>query len=257
MLKIFIPSYQVNPHFALSKVKIEIKPGEIHTLVGKSGSGKSTVAHIVVGLIKAENSSILINGQELNTGGLDRLIPQFKLAGYVPQNLHLKPHHTVEAYLEMLFQRLTERDRIKTIKHYVNLFHIKHLLNAKIIQLSGGERQKIALLEAVSQPIEYLVLDEPFSQLDTEQKIEFIQIIQQLIAYKQIPCLLISHDLVDIIKMSHKLGIIENGKIAFQGNWDKFWKSKNNIAERLKLAMINWKIETDSLLNSLKQPLND
>jgi ABC-type multidrug transport system ATPase subunit len=125
-------------------------------------------------------------------------------------------------------------------------------LHAKIIQLSGGERQKIALIEAVSQPIEYLVLDEPFSQLDTEQKIEFIQIIQDLVAYKQIPCLLISHDLVDIIKMSNKLGIIEKGKIAFQGGWDKFWGSTNKIALRLKQAMLNWKIETDSLLNNLK-----
>jgi ABC-type multidrug transport system ATPase subunit len=252
MLKIFIPSYQVNPHFALSNVKIEIKAGEIHTLVGKSGSGKSTVAHIVVGLIKAENASILIHGIELNAEVLDRLIPQFKQAGYVPQNLHLKPHHTVSDYLDMMFQRLTEKERMKTIQHYVKLFHIKHLLNAKIIQLSGGERQKIALLEAVSKPIDYLVLDEPFSQLDTEQKIEFIQIIQKLIQLKQIPCLLISHDLVDIIKMSDKLGIIERGKIAFQGNWNKFWASKNKIALRLKQAMLNWKIETDSLLNNLK-----
>lgn len=252
MLKIFIPSYQVNPHFALSNVKIEIKPGEIHTLVGKSGSGKSTVAHIAVGLIKAENSSILINGLELNAGALDRLIPQFKQAGYVPQNLHLKPHHTVSDYLNMMFQRLTDKERTKTINHYVNLFHIKHLTNAKIIQLSGGERQKIALIEAVSQPIEYLVLDEPFSQLDTEQKIEFIEIIQKLIKLKQIPCLLISHDLVDIIKMSHKLGIITRGKIAFQGNWQKFWASRNKIALRLKQAMLNWKSETDSLLSNLK-----
>jgi ABC-type multidrug transport system ATPase subunit len=241
MLKIFIPSYQVNPHFGLSNVKIEIKAGEIYTLVGKSGSGKSTVAHIVVGLTKAEGSSILINKKELNAGALDRLIPQFKQAGYVPQNLHLKPHHTVSAYLDMLFQRLTEKERHKTIQHYLRLFH-----------MSGGERQKIALIEAVSQPIEYLVLDEPFSQLDTEQKIEFIQIIQDLVAYKQIPCLLISHDLVDIIKMSNKLGIIEKGKIAFQGGWDKFWGSTNKIALRLKQAMLNWKIETDSLLNNLK-----
>jgi ABC-type multidrug transport system ATPase subunit len=252
MLKIFIPSYQVNPHFSLSKVKIEIKAGEIYTLVGKSGSGKSTVAHIVVGLTKAEGSSILINKKELNAGALDRLIPQFKQAGYVPQNLHLKPHHTVSAYLDMLFQRLTENERHKTIQHYLRLFHIQHLLHAKIIQLSGGERQKIALIEAVSQPIDYLVLDEPFSQLDTEQKIEFIQIIQDLVAYKQIPCLLISHDLVDIIKMSNKLGIIEKGKISFQGGWDKFWGSTNRIALRLKQAMLNWKIETDSLLNNLK-----
>lgn len=251
MLKIFIPRYQVNHHFGLSNIKIEIKAGEIYTLVGKSGSGKSTVAHIVVGLTKNEESSILINQKELNTE-IDRIIPQFKQVGYVPQNLHLKPHHTVLDYLAMLFQRLSLKEKDKTIKYYIRLFHIKHLLNTKIIQLSGGERQKMALLEAVSQPIEFLVLDEPFSQLDTEQKIEFSTIIQELIEYKKIPCLLISHDLIDILKMSDKLGIIKNGKIAFQGKWDNFWKSKNKIANSLKQAIINWKKETDYLINSQK-----
>jgi hypothetical protein len=52
--------------------------------------------------------------------------------------------------------------------------------------------------------------------------------------------------------MSNKLGIIEKGKIAFQGDWDNFWGSTNKIAARLKQAMLNWKIETDSLLNNLK-----
>ncbi len=250
MLKIFIPSYQVNPHFNLSKLKIEISAGEIFTLVGKSGSGKSTVALIAVGLKTCPEASITCNEKELNTG-TDRLIPQFKVAGYVPQNLHLKPHHTVQAYLEMLFQRLTEKERTKTINYYVRIFHIQHLLTSKINQLSGGERQKIALLESVSQEIEFLVLDEPFSQLDTAQKIEFIQIIQSLVSFKNIPCLLISHDLVDILKMSHRLGIIENGRMVFQGNWDKFWISPNKIAKRLKQAMIDWKNDTDAILNNL------
>lgn len=251
MLKITIPRYQVNPHFNLSAIKFEIQNGEIFTLVGKSGSGKSTVALLAVGLKTCEIASINIHGKELNTG-VDRLIPQFKAAGYVPQNLHLKPHHTVQAYLDMLFQRLTEKERLKTIKYYVQLFHIKHLLESKINQLSGGERQKIALLESVSQDIDFLVLDEPFSQLDTAQKIEFIQIIQELIKFKNIPCLLISHDLVDILKMSHRLGIIENGKMAFQGKWPKFWESKNKIAIRLKQAIFDWKNETDSILSKLK-----
>jgi ABC-type multidrug transport system ATPase subunit len=250
MLKITIPRYSVNPHFNLSGIKIGIQKGEIFTLVGKSGSGKSTVALLTVGLKSCQEASITIHEKELNTG-VDRLIPQFKSAGYVPQNLHLKPHHTVQAYLDMLFQRMTEKERSKTIKYYIQLFHIKHLLDSKINQLSGGERQKIALLESVSQDIEYLVLDEPFSQLDTAQKIEFIEIIRELIKYKNIPCLLISHDLVDILKMSHKLGIIDNGKMAFQGTWNKFWDSKNKIAIRLKQAIFDWKKETDSILNNL------
>jgi molybdate transport system ATP-binding protein len=90
-----------------------------------------------------------------------------------------------------------------------------------------------------------LILDEPFSQLDTEQKIEFSAIIQDLINSSQIPCLLISHDLSDIIRLSQKIGIMEKGKVVFRGSRTKFWNSKNKIVQRLKNAMITWKNETD------------
>jgi ABC-type multidrug transport system ATPase subunit len=244
MLQIIIPSYQVNPHFKLSQVKIEINRGEIFSLIGKSGSGKSTIAKIAVGLNLSINSSIKLNGNELNNNN-ERLIPQFTLAGYVPQSLHLKPNHSVEEYLHYLFQKENEINKAKIIRHYVHMFHIKHLLKSKIQMLSGGEKQKIALIEAVSNPIEYLILDEPFSQLDTEQKIEFSAIIQDLINSSQIPCLLISHDLSDIIRLSQKIGIMEKGKVVFRGSRTKFWNSKNKIVQRLKNAMITWKNETD------------
>lgn len=249
MLQIFIPSYQVNSHFFLTNVKIEIHEGEIFSLIGKSGSGKSTVAKIVVGLNLSEESSIKSNGKEVNHN-CERLIPQFILAGYVPQSLHLKPNHSVEEYLDFLFQKETTANKVKLIMHYVRIFHIQHLLKSKIQMLSGGERQKIALIEAVSRPIEYLILDEPFSQLDTEQKLEFTTIIQDLIKIKKIPCLLISHDLSDIIRLSQKIGIMEKGKIVFQGSRTKFWNSKNKIAQRLKNAMLLWKTETDILINN-------
>lgn len=244
MLQIIIPSYQVNPQFNLSLVKIEINKGEIFSLIGKSGSGKSTVAKIAVGLNLSNDSSIKSDGFEVNNNS-ERLIPQFLVAGYVPQSLHLKPHHTVEDYLNFLFQKETELNKTKLVKLYIKMFHIKHLLKSKIQLLSGGEKQKIALIEAVSKPIEYLILDEPFSQLDTEQKMEFSTILQQLIESRQIPCLLISHDLSDIIRLSQKIGIMEKGKLIFQGNRTKFWNSKNKIALRLKDAMISWKQATD------------
>jgi ABC-type multidrug transport system ATPase subunit len=101
-------------------------------------------------------------------------------------------------------------------------------------------------------PIEALVLDEPFSQLDTEQKMEFSQLVQQEVIEKQIPCLLISHDLSDILKLSQKVGIMEKGKMCFQGNWQQFSKSQNKLVLRLKNAMIEWKIQTDEIIENLK-----
>jgi ABC-type multidrug transport system ATPase subunit len=252
MLQIIIPSYQVNPHFKLSKIKIDIKNGEIYSLIGKSGSGKSTVAKLAVGLHLSLDLSIQSNKKEINVNS-ERLIPQFPLAGYVPQSLHLKPHHTVGEYLELLFQKETNANKLKLTKKYIKLFHIEKILNAKIQLLSGGERQKIALIEAVSKPIEYLILDEPFSQLDSEQKLEFIEIIKALIKESQIPCLLISHDVSDIIRLSNKMGIMEKGKLVFKGDLHAFWQSSNKYAAKLKHAMIQWKEEIDVQIKSLNE----
>ena len=91
MLKIRIKNHRVNNHFQVSNIRINVLPKEIFALIGKSGSGKSTVAKIVVGLLQNENGSVVVNGVELNDHN-ERLIPQFVKAGYLPQNLHLNIH---------------------------------------------------------------------------------------------------------------------------------------------------------------------
>ena len=217
MLKIGIKKHQVTSHSALSNIQIKVKSGEIYALIGKSGSGKSTIASLLVGLKYDPEYSISIDSKELNDG-LDRLIPQFKKAGYVPQTLHLKPHHSVYNYAQVLFQYLPNAQQDAVITKYLKQFYLIKQKDTKVASLSGGERQKLALLEAISQPISYLVLDEPFSQLDTEQKLEFSQIIASVVNERAIPCILISHDLTDILQLSHSVGIMENGKLVFQGS---------------------------------------
>lgn len=251
MLKIGIKKHQVTSHFALSNIQIKVKSGEIYALIGKSGSGKSTIANLLVGLKYDEDYSIKIHSKELNDG-IDRLIPQFKQAGYVPQTLHLKPHHSVYNYAQVLFQYLPNAQQDAIIKKYLKQFYLIKQKDTKVASLSGGERQKLALLEAISQPISYLVLDEPFSQLDTEQKLEFSQIIASVVAERAIPCILISHDLTDILQLSHSVGIMENGKLVFQGSWAKFKDSTNTVVLRLKKAILDWDSQMKGLINNLR-----
>ena len=251
MLTIGIKKHQVTSHFALSNIQIKVKSGEIYALIGKSGSGKSTIAKLLVGLSIDSEYSIKINSKELNDG-LDRLIPQFKQAGYVPQTLHLKPHHTVYNYAQVLFQYLPNNQQDTIITKYLKQFYLIKQKDTKVASLSGGERQKLALLEAISQPISYLVLDEPFSQLDTEQKLEFSQIIASVVAERAIPCVLISHDLTDILQLSQSVGIMDKGKLVFQGSWDKFKNSPNAVVIRLKQAILSWDDQMKGLINNLR-----
>lgn len=251
MLTIGIKKHQVTSHFALSNIKIKVKSGEIYALIGKSGSGKSTIANLMVGLKYDRDYSVKINSVELNTG-IDRLIPQFKNAGYVPQTLHLKPFHTVYNYAQALFQYHPNAQQDAVITNYLKQFYLIKQKDTQVASLSGGERQKLALLEAISQPIDYLVLDEPFSQLDTEQKLEFSQIIYTVVKERAIPCVLISHDLTDILQLSDSIGIMENGKLVFQGSWTKFKESKNKIVLRLRKAILDWNNQMKDLINNLK-----
>ena len=244
MLKIGIKKHQVTSHFALSNIQIKVKSGEIYALIGKSGSGKSTIANLLVGLKYDEDYSIKIHSKELNDG-IDRLIPQFKQAGYVPQTLHLKPHHSVYNYAQVLFQYLPNAQQDAIIKKYLKQFYLIKQKDTKVASLSGGERQKLALLEAISQPISYLVLDEPFSQLDTEQKLEFSQIIASVVVERAIPCILIS-------QLSHSVGIMENGKLVFQGSWAKFKDSTSKVVLRLKKAILDWDSQMKGLINNLR-----
>jgi len=251
MLTISIRKHQVSSHFTLSNIQIKVKSGEIYALIGKSGSGKSTIATLLVGLKFDADYSIKIHSKELNDG-MDRLIPQFKQAGYVPQTLHLKPYHSVYNYAQVLFQYVPNAQQEVVINKYLKQFYLIKQKDTKVSQLSGGERQKLALLEAISQPISYLVLDETFSQLDTEQKLEFSQIIASVVAERAIPCVLISHDLTDILRLSQSVGIMEKGKLVFQGSWDKFKQSTNILVLGLKQAILHWDDQLKGVINNLR-----
>lgn len=255
MLEIKIPYYQVNNQFSLNNVNLKIKAGSIFALIGKSGSGKSTIAKIISGDLFSIDSKISINGFNLNTNS-ERLIREFETIGYVPQNLHLKPHHTVIEFLEMLLQHQSKLKSNQLIKQFITDFNLKTILHSKISSLSGGERQKLALIQAISKPIDAIVLDEPFSQLDTIQKQEICQIIQLQIKKLQIPCLMISHDVIDVIRLSDQIGVMHQGRIIFKGNWQKFYLSTNSNIIKLKLGIEHYLKQTLETIEHLKSFLN-
>jgi len=255
MLEIKINIHQVNDQFSVNKINLKIKSGSIFALIGKSGSGKSTIAKITSGDLLSNQAFIVLNGTNLNTNH-ERLIREFDSIGYVPQNLHLKPHHTIQAFLEMLVQHKTKTAGHTFIQQTIKDFNIKSILHSKIANLSGGERQKLALIQAISKPIKALVLDEPFSQLDTIQKQELSDLIEKIIRKLNIPCLMISHDIIDVVRLSNQVGVMQQGKIIFKGTWNDFYKNKKKSILSLQKGIFHYieqTLQTIKHLNSLSK----
>lgn len=254
MLQIKIDSYKINNKFSISDINLKIKNGEIFALIGRSGSGKSTLAKIMVGKIPFTDFGLKLNGKEIFKEGLMKFYPEF---GYVPQSLTFNPHHTVLEFLKMVYQFLPEIKQERKIQAAIQQFKLKNLLNTKIQELSGGERQKLAILEVVSRPIECLVLDEPFSQLDPGQKKDLSNLIIELVGKMHVPCLLISHEMGDVLKWSNRIGIMHNGKIVGQGKLEKLLESKNLLVQAKINEMISWYEEIFPLIKKLKNSSSD
>lgn len=246
MLHFQVSGFQVTTDFALNHVKLKLKPGEIFALIGKSGSGKSTLAKLICGETLDPKAVIAWNQEAWNLEP-ERLIRQFPQVGYVPQVLKLKPHHRVRDYLAYLFQFESDKKAQQLIKKEVKRFGLGHCLEQKIEELSGGERQKLAIMEALVRPIKVLVLDEPFSQLDLAQKMELSNLIKDLVHSRRLACLLISHDFSDVWRLCDRLGMMEKGKMIFQGNLERWMQSKKAPILRQKQALAQWLDELSGL----------
>jgi ABC-type Fe3+/spermidine/putrescine transport system ATPase subunit len=204
--------------FHLHVPRLEIADQGVTALMGPSGSGKSSLMRILMGLDDCHGYSWLFKGINLAN-----LPPGDRHIGIVFQSYELFPHLSVaKNILFAAFNRssIREQDEKKVtadFSKYVKILNLTDLLDRKADRLSGGEKQRVALARALLSQPRILFLDEPFSALDSENKNEARELVKLCISESQIPALLITHDESDVLQLAHsvikiKKGIIENEK---------------------------------------------
>ncbi len=148
----------------LENVNIDIKDGEFVCLLGPSGCGKSTLLNIIAGLIKPDSGEIILNGKAVRGPGVDRAV-MFQESGLFPWLTVLE---NVEFGMEAAGISKVER-REKAVQ-YLKMVHLSKFKDAYIHQLSGGMKQRVALARALTLDSDVLLMDEPFSALDSQTK---------------------------------------------------------------------------------------
>ncbi|WP_077329792.1 ATP-binding cassette domain-containing protein [Virgibacillus siamensis] len=181
--------------------------GEIAVLSGPSGAGKTTILNCISGLIQPDSGKIMLNGRVLFNDHVKPLPVQKRNIGYLFQDYALFPHMTIEKNISYGM-----RDESLTRK-LVDVTGIGHLLNSYPHQISGGEKQRAALVRALATKPEALLLDEPFSSLDTKTKNECQNELLRLHSIWKIPVILVTHDYEEAEKLGDHLLRIERGNI--------------------------------------------
>ncbi|SMD43231.1 iron(III) transport system ATP-binding protein [Aquiflexum balticum DSM 16537] len=219
--------------FVLKNFSLKIPKGKIISLVGESGSGKSTLLRIIAGLENRDSGEIFLeNTRILNPK--ENLVPGFEEIQLVFQEYHLYPKSTVEQNISrplLLFEKEYRKARVEKL---LNLLGLEIHRDKLPKELSGGQQQKVAIGRALSLEPQVLLLDEPFSSLDTIQRRELIAELKTMFDQLGVTVIFVTHDLDDALLMTDHLVIIQKGKLIQQGGAKEiFEKPKNLYAAKL------------------------
>ncbi len=188
-------------------------------IFGPSGAGKTTLFNLLSGLDTPQKGKIRLNFESL-VDIEQNLIKQVKKRniGYIFQENHLFPHLTVKRNLLFSKPYIKHKEKYVSFNELVHLLDIESILYKKPRQLSGGERQRVAIGRALLSQPRLLLLDEPFSNVDCSKRKQIISYLLRINNHFKVPMIIISHHLEDILKLTHKIVVIENGCSVVSGN---------------------------------------
>lgn len=187
-------------------------------LFGPSGAGKSTVLDCIAGLMKPDRGKIAFGSEIfLDTENGIVLLPQKRGIGYVFQSLALFPHLTVEENVTYGIPRLAGVEREKRVKDTAEVFHIQHLRNRKPAELSGGEKQRVALARSVINEPRVLLLDEPLTGLDAGLRRSILEDLRSWNAKQRVPILYVTHNREEVDAIGDRVIAIVDGHVRGRG----------------------------------------
>jgi molybdate transport system ATP-binding protein len=188
-------------------------------IFGPSGAGKTTLFNLISGVDTPKNGIIELNNTLLvNTDENIAIKGKNRNIGYVFQENYLFPHLSVKKNLLYSQPYNKKKSNYISFNDVVDLLEINNILNNKPRQLSGGERQRVAIGRALLSQPDLLLLDEPFSNVDCSKRKQIISYLLKINNHFKIPMLIISHHLEDILKLTRKIVLIENGKSTTSGD---------------------------------------
>ncbi|MGI7540148.1 sulfate/molybdate ABC transporter ATP-binding protein [Campylobacter coli] len=227
-----------------------LKANEITAIFGESGAGKTTLLKIIAGLIKPEFGRIEV-GDELwfDTQKNVNLAIQKRKIGFVFQDYALFPNMSVK---ENIFYAATSKQKAEEL---LSLMNLENLAKIYPKNLSGGQAQRVALARALAREPQILLLDEPLSALDFKMRSFLQDELVKILQHFKITTLLVSHDLAEIYKLSHRILELKNGKIIKDFPKNEFF-THSNISAKLRLSATLLEIKKSDILVVLTLLLN-
>jgi len=222
-----------NKRTVVKDVSFNISQGEVVGLLGANGAGKTTSFYMVVGVIRPNSGSIILDDQDVTS------LPMYKRArrglGYLPQEASVFRKLSVEDNLFAILQtmKMTRKEQVKTADRLLDELRINHIRKNKGFSLSGGERRRVEIARALVTQPKFMLLDEPFAGVDPIAVLDIQEVIREL-AGRNIGILITDHNVRETLGITDRAYIMNDGQIIVEGTPD--FIVNNEMAKKVYLG---------------------
>ncbi len=217
MLELKNVSFAYNENNVIENLNFSVSKGQNITIIGESGCGKSTLLKLIYGFYDLNQGEVLYNQKPI-LGPKFNLIPGEDYIKYMAQDFGLMPYITVSENIGKFLSNIDLRKKKERISELLEMVEMTEFKNTKAQLLSGGQQQRVALAKVLALEPEILLLDEPFSQIDTFRKNSLRRNLFNYLKYKEITCLIATHDGTDALSFSDETIVLQNGKVIAKEN---------------------------------------
>ena len=221
-------SYWPGPVQALSDITLDVREGEILTLLGPSGCGKTTTLRLIAGFEAPDEGTIRVRDSAVSGNG-DWIPPEHRGVGMVFQDYALFPHLSVGENVMFGLHGRPKRQRRGRAKEVLELLDLSHHFDRYPHELSGGQQQRVALARAIAPEPVVVLMDEPFSNLDAHLRDSVRDEVIGSLRSAGITCILVSHDQRDALAVSDRVAVMNQGRIEQVGTPMEIYKHPESM----------------------------
>ena len=201
----------------VQNISLEVNSGEVIGLLGPNGAGKTTTFYMIVGLIKSDSGSIVIDDIDITSTPIHK---RFEYGiSYLPQEPSIFRNMTAVDNIKAILEtdnKLTKNEKNNILDDLITKFDLKRFLNTEGMQLSGGERRRVEIARALALKPKFLLLDEPFAGIDPLSVIDIQKIIKDL-SQDNIGILITDHNVRETLKICDKSYVVNSGQVLASG----------------------------------------
>ncbi|MGM0591810.1 MAG: ABC transporter ATP-binding protein [Halobacteriota archaeon] len=209
-------SKQYATEVVIEDLSLSVREGEILTLLGPSGCGKTTTLRLIAGLERANGGSVRLNG-DVVTGGGTFVAPEDRGVGVVFQEFALFPHMTAAENIGFGLNEWSEAEREARVRELLDLVGLRSQGDSYPDELSGGQQQRVALARSLAPEPAILLLDEPFSNLDVDLRVQMREEVRRIIKQAGVTAISVTHDQEEALSISDRVAVMNDGDIEQVG----------------------------------------